>query len=145
MSRSRRRESKKSWRRQRERFAGQVQGFYVPWDQLLANERSSRDQHPALRSAGRFSRNWVSYSTVGGRAESRWSWTLTVRRRTFSRSGDETPSDNLPSLQEERTSRQHQHRNRARSRAGAEASGTGGRHFSGAEERCEQLKHHRIT
>ena len=34
---------------------------------------------------------------MGGRAESRWSWTLTVRRRTFSRSGDETPSDNLPS------------------------------------------------
>ena len=91
MSGSRRRESEKSWRRQREtgeelektkrdgeelektkrgqreRFAGQVQGFYVPWDQLLANQRSSRDQHPALRSAGRFSRNWVSYSN-GGRS-----------------------------------------------------------------------------
>ena len=42
---SRRRETEKSWRRERESFAGQVQGFYVPWDQLLANQRSSRDQH----------------------------------------------------------------------------------------------------
>ena len=72
-------------------------GFLRPLGQAAGQSALTLWPAPCAKQGRKeSSRNWVPYSNGGRMRWISWNWTLMVRRRTFSGSGDESQGDKLP-------------------------------------------------